>query len=313
MLSMPTPDPTVSPRFSSPQSSACETETVLAAVELFIRKERASLQAEIRRLQAENAALLKENGELLRRTISTSCSSPSSTATLVMVDAEKGEKMSSPEPRDDLVATLVEKVHHYQRFLLKERETSALREASFDQSFHVLHKTVKDSLRPASQHHLCARQGHTTPASGVPDLGHMNTPPLSPKISESMSQSDPLVNKVIELSFKMSQRAAEMKRIRQLAESKAEQAASRIAQLERKSEGLSLLQAHNKQVDLELDVLKLRLKKLETLALEYVPLVEQDILLDFEAYKDELLKVQTRQKQRRKKEARWNLWRADLL
>jgi hypothetical protein len=45
------------------------------------------------------------------------------------------------------------------------------------------------------------------------------------------------------------------------------------------------------------------------MALEYVPLVEQDILLDFEAYKDELLKVQTRQKQRRKKESRWNLWR----
>lgn len=38
-------------------------------------------------------------------------------------------------------------------------------------------------------------------------------------------------------------------------------------------------------------------------------MAEQDVLLDFEEYKDELLKVQTRQKQRRKKEQRWNLWR----
>jgi len=67
--------------------------------------------------------------------------------------------------------------------------------------------------------------------------------------------------------------------------------------------------SHNNQVDLELDVLKLRLKKLETMALEFVPLSEQDVLLDFEEYKDALLKVQTKQKQRRKKEERWRLWR----
>lgn len=67
--------------------------------------------------------------------------------------------------------------------------------------------------------------------------------------------------------------------------------------------------AHANKVDLELDVLKLRLKRLETIALEFVPLAEQDILLDFEAYKDELLGVQTKQKQRRKKEDRWNIWR----
>lgn len=58
-----------------------------------------------------------------------------------------------------------------------------------------------------------------------------------------------------------------------------------------------------------MDVLKIRLRKLERLALEFVPMAEQDVLLDFEEYKDELLKVQTRQKQRRKKEQRWNLWR----
>jgi hypothetical protein len=45
------------------------------------------------------------------------------------------------------------------------------------------------------------------------------------------------------------------------------------------------------------------------MALEFVPLSEQDVLLDFEEYKDELLKVQTKQKQRRKKEERWRLWR----
>jgi len=60
---------------------------------------------------------------------------------------------------------------------------------------------------------------------------------------------------------------------------------------------------------LELDVLKLRLKKLESAALEYVPLAEQDMLLDFEACKDEVLKVQTRQKQRKKKEDHLGLWR----
>jgi chemotaxis response regulator CheB len=52
----------------------------------------------------------------------------------------------------------------------------------------------------------------------------------------------------------------------------------------------------------------LKLKKLETMALEFVPLSEQHVLLDFEEYKDQLLKVQTKQKQRRKKEERWRLW-----
>ncbi|KAF8252166.1 hypothetical protein K440DRAFT_633384 [Wilcoxina mikolae CBS 423.85] len=120
---------------------------------------------------------------------------------------------------------------------------------------------------------------------------------------------NPIVNRVMKLTTVLSHRAEEIKQIRELAEQKAEQATVRIAHLELKSEGLSLLRSHNNQVDLELDVLKLRLKKLETMALEFVPLSEQDVLLDFEEYKEQLLKVQTKQKQRRKKEERWRLWR----
>lgn len=113
--------------------------------------------------------------------------------------------------------------------------------------------------------------------------------------------------------------------IRLLAESKAAEASLRVANLERKSEGLSLLyaplpdpttytpltpnsRAHNNHVDFELDVLKLRLRRLEAATLEYVPLAEQDIILDFEAYRDELGKVRSRQKMRRKTEERWGLW-----
>jgi hypothetical protein len=53
-MSTPHPDATLSPL---PSSQSCEI--VLGAIDLFIHKERAALQAEIRRLQAENAALLK--------------------------------------------------------------------------------------------------------------------------------------------------------------------------------------------------------------------------------------------------------------
>jgi hypothetical protein len=55
-MSMSTP---LSETTASPLPSAQSYETVLGAIDLFIHKERAALQAEIRRLQAENAALLK--------------------------------------------------------------------------------------------------------------------------------------------------------------------------------------------------------------------------------------------------------------
>jgi hypothetical protein len=152
---------------------------------------------------------LAENSDLLRKTISTSCSSPN--ATLVVVDGEKGEKVS-PEPRDDVVATLVDKVHHYQRFLVKERENSVLREASFDQNFHVLHKTVKDALRPTVLHHHHRTHECTSPEpSGASDPGELKSPPLSPKSMESASKQEALVSRVMALSTNLAQRSAEMK------------------------------------------------------------------------------------------------------
>ncbi|KAF8539917.1 hypothetical protein BDD12DRAFT_72415 [Trichophaea hybrida] len=213
-----------------------------------------------------------ENGDLLQQIVSNK-SFPKDASPAIVVDSEK----VSGESRDDLISTLLDKVHHYQRFLVKEREISALREASFEQNFRAVHRIVKDSMKTI----VCEHQDHK------------NGDPKKSKSPTMATTLDP----------------RETGQIRELAEQKAEQATVRIAHLELKSEGLSLLRSHNNQVDLELDVLKLRLKKLETMALEFVPLSEQDVLLDFEEYKEQLLKVQTKQKQRRKKEERWRLWR----
>jgi hypothetical protein len=129
----------------------------------------------------------------------------------VVVDGEKGEKVS-PEARDDVVTTLVDKVHHYQRFLVKERENSVLREASFDQNFHVLHKTVEDALRPTAHHHHHRIHECTSPnPSGASDPGELKSSPLSSKSMESASQQETLVSRVMVLSANLAQRLAEIK------------------------------------------------------------------------------------------------------
>jgi len=275
----------------------------LGMLDLFLLKERAVLQAEMQKLQAENSELLRENRELLQQKVSNHAS-----LTVIRVDSEK--TVQEPDPKDELVSALLEKVQHYQRFLAREREASKLRETNFTQSLHILQKTVKDTVKSCSQEHLRRSSYSTTTAGGGPTtsaetaLDHHREPAM-----DSGKDGGTIVDRVMKLTKALSQRADEMKHIRKLAEEKAQQATRRIAELERKTHGLSILQAHSNQVDLELDVLKLRLKKLESAALEYVPLAEQDMLLDFEACKDEVLKVQTRQKQRKKKEDHLGLWR----
>ncbi|KAI5818158.1 hypothetical protein BZA77DRAFT_19513 [Pyronema omphalodes] len=118
-----------------------------------------------------------------------------------------------------------------------------------------------------------------------------------------------VVNRVMVLTAALSKRTEEIRMIRQLAEQKVQETMERIKELELRAEGVEVLKSHTHNANLELDVLKLKLKKLETMAFEFVPLSEQHLLLDFEEYKEQLLKAQTKQKQRRKKEdERWKLW-----
>lgn len=331
---------------------------------MFIHRERTGLQAEIQRLQAENAKLLRgpfrrrhpenspqlttcftENGELLRQT--TNIHTTPTTIVALTGDNNEKQPLAQLEPKDALLRVLLAKVHHCQRFLVKEREAFAQREATFDQSIRALRGMVEQVVK--TQHH---HRGTTAGATAPPGRAH-HSAPTSPTVRREEIRMNTgqvpaeLVDRVMELTANLSQRAEEVKvrtplgpqllaltqnhqQIRLLAESKAAEAAQRVADLERKSEGLSLLyvvpslpppslpypshadsphsRAHNNQADFELNVLNLRLKRLEAATLEYVPLAEQDIILDFEAYRDELGKVRSRQKIRRKREERWGLW-----
>jgi len=343
-----------------PQPCQVRCETILSAVDAFIYKERAGLQAEIQRLQAENTELLRgsshyrrlritplsahillffaENGELLRQTTK-ALTAPAAVA--VTSDNEK-QVPAQLEPKDALLRVLLAKVHHCQRFLVKEREAFAQREAGFDQSFRALRGMVEQVVK--TQHRRGTVMGTTAP----PGRAH-HSAPASPTPRRDETQRGPrqatreLVDRVMELTANLSQRAEEVKArcpagpivsianpesISKSASSQNPKPPKQRSESPTSSENprgcpsckvppppsslfhadSAYSRAHNNQIDFELDVLNLRLRRLEAATLEYVPPAEQDMILDFEAYRDELGKVRSRQKMRRKREERWGLW-----
>jgi len=150
-----------------------------------------------------------ENGDLLQQIVSKKSLQNDSSPTIVAVDSEK----VSREPRDDIVSTLLDKVHHYQRFLVKEREISALREASFEQNFRTMHKIVKDAMKTTvcehqeHQEHQDHRNG-SQKKSELPSMPTSPDPPYNGGISEP---GDSIVNRIMKLTTALSRRTEEIK------------------------------------------------------------------------------------------------------
>jgi len=209
-----------------PQPQPVQCETILSAVDVFIQKERAGLQAEIQRLQAENAELLRgspqycrpgnqsqahifhaiENGELLRQTTLSH-----TTPTIVAVASDNEKQLPAQlQPKDALLRVLLAKVHHCQRFLVKEREAFAQREAGFDRSFRALRGMVEQVVK--TQHH----RGHAAGATAPPGRAH-HSAPTSPTVRREEFRMDAgqvpgnLVERVMELAANLRQRAEELK------------------------------------------------------------------------------------------------------
>ena len=145
----------------------------------------------------------------MRRTISNNASVASN------VDSEK-------PPEDPLVGTLLDKIHHFQRFLAKEREAATIRETGFGQNLRVIQILLTDILSSGPHHHHSVPNGETLETSEIQSplpCVHSNGPAILPIGNVSPHtlrgnpelSSDTVVERIMALSANLSQRMEEVK------------------------------------------------------------------------------------------------------
>ncbi|KAI5800030.1 hypothetical protein EDC01DRAFT_648655 [Geopyxis carbonaria] len=198
-------------------------------------------------------------------------------AALLLENAALMQKSSTSSTietdQEDQILSLTNKVTLYQRLVTNEREESTKRERVLSTHFQTLQEALINNTR----------------------YSHSLTPSLP-------EQSVTII--IQRLVMNLAQRAAEMKEIRELVESKAVSNAKYISSLEHQLGIHSiLLRQNHDHIAQEVNALKHRLRKVESLALEFVPLSRQEILNCLGSLKEDLAKVHRSQKHRNKRES----------